>query len=137
MSRKLPIVGEDEAVDVATGVGHELRLRLRLGQLGEQRRRAGQGTGLDYMNIRGGSHEPASLSETGPWVQARSRRGRKVFKESLAVRPNRPTFSRLEGWNLGKKLPGRLPLSDRAFAFLVTPKLPLSGRSGKFVWCKR
>jgi len=31
----------------------------------------------------------------------------------------------------GKKLAGRLPLSDRPFAFLVTPKLPLGGRSEK------
>ena len=36
--------------------------------------------------------------------------------------------------NLKNKLAGRLPLSDRPFAFLVTPKLPLGGRSGKFVW---
>jgi len=33
--------------------------------------------------------------------------------------------------NFEKKLAGRLPLSDRPFAFLVTPKLPLCGRSEK------
>lgn len=32
---------------------------------------------------------------------------------------------------LEKKLAGRLPLSDRPFAFLVTPKLPLCGRIEK------
>jgi hypothetical protein len=38
-------------------------------------------------------------------------------------------------WYLGKKLPGRLPLSDRAFAFLVTPKLPAKrGEVEKLEW---
>jgi hypothetical protein len=38
--------------------------------------------------------------------------------------------------DLGKKLAGHLPLSDRPFAFLVTPKLPLGGRRCKSVVAK-
>jgi hypothetical protein len=39
--------------------------------------------------------------------------------------------------NPDKKLAGHLPLSDRPFAFLVTPKLPLGGRRCKSDGVKR
>ena len=51
------VIGEDEAMDLAAGMGDELGLRLGLGELREEVRRAGQRAGLDHVEVRCLLHE--------------------------------------------------------------------------------
>ncbi len=107
------VVGENEAVNLLAGAGDEGGLGFRLGQGLHQCGRGGEETGFDDVDVGRALHET------------------KTVKEEPAARQARTSRSDLPSRGPEKKLPGRLPLSDRAFAFLVTPKLPLGGRSVK------
>ena len=54
---KTLVVGEDQPVDLAPGMGHELGLCGGLGQLGQQGGRGRQGTGLDDIDVGSFLHE--------------------------------------------------------------------------------
>jgi hypothetical protein len=69
------------------------------------------------------------------WAKS-SRAGKPAYSGDLLVvagDEGDSAFPELASPVLKNKLPGRVPLHDRAFAFLVTPKLPLSGRSEKLI----
>lgn len=51
------VVREHQPVDVRPRAGHEFRLRLRFRQLGQERRRRGQGAGLDDVDVGRLLHE--------------------------------------------------------------------------------
>ena len=110
-------------MDVFPGAGDEFRLGGGLGQLFEQLDRRGQFMSGGDIDIRRALHEPATLNEqSGAGQGYGGLNGFNWVEDQSALG---------EVSNLGKKLAGHLPLSDRPFAFLVTPKLPLGGRRCK------
>ena len=50
------VVRENEAMDVPAGLRDETRLHLGLGNLGQERRRRGEGPGLDDIDVGGALH---------------------------------------------------------------------------------
>ncbi len=138
------IVGEDESLDFAAGVGDEGGLRFGFRDFGEERGGRGKGAGFDDVDVGCSLHEWSG--ELGTW----ERRGASFASEGSEEAPSskiqdpekiqcsktraslwrkRKRRGRWGSGNLGKKSGGPLTPKRPAFAFLVTPKLPLGGRS--------
>ena len=98
------VVGEDETLDLATGVGDESGLRFGLRDFGEERGGRRKGAGFDDVDVGCSLHE--WNGELGPWERHGASSG---FAKREAPKMSRRSEIRFGIW--AKKVAGRLPLS--------------------------